>query len=101
MNLFGLNDPPTGQEMAQTLLRHPGARIEVIRSNRASTQWYDQEEDEWVVLLEGEAVLEFTTGHRALKKGESLLIRAHERHRVVQTSADTRWLAIFIPAEGA
>lgn len=101
MNLFSLAEPASGSESLATLLEYPGVRIETIRSNRAQTGWYDQEEDEWVVLLEGEAVLEFEMRRQPLIAGESVWIRAHERHRVAETSANARWLAVFIPVQGA
>ena len=59
--------------------------------------WYDAEEDEWVLLVEGEAILEFADGrqHR-LQRGDHLLIPAYCRHRVAWTPADrtTIWLAV-------
>jgi len=100
MNLYDLAAPGAGAETLMNLLEHGGIRIETIRSNRAQTGWYDQEEDEWVVLLEGSAELLFEDRSVALRAGECLLIPAHVRHRVAETSADARWLAIFISTQG-
>lgn len=88
--------PAPGGERTDLLLQHGPARIERIVSNRASTGWYDQEEDEWVVLLEGEAVLQVEGETLTLLRGDSLLLEAHCRHRVVSTSADAVWLAVFV-----
>ena len=59
--------------------------------------WYNQTEHEWVVLLTGEAVLEFVNTTLPLAPGDWVFIPAHLRHRVVRTASHspTRWLAIF------
>lgn len=64
---------------------------------KAPGQWYDQEKDEWVVLIGGEAELEFEDGKVIkLVKGDYILINAHHKHRVKQASKHTNciWLAI-------
>jgi len=60
--------------------------------------WYDQDFDEWVLLLRGAAILRFE-GSRTrvrLKEGDYLLIPAHRRHRVEWTrpKKPTIWLTI-------
>jgi len=95
-NLYKYAPPSVGNETVDLLLQRGGVRIERIVSNRADTGWYDQEEDEWVVLLEGTATLQIESDTVALVRGESLLLAAHERHRVVATSEDALWLTVFI-----
>lgn len=59
--------------------------------------WYDQDKDEFVVLLQGKAELEFENHEiLALNQGDSLMIPAHQVHRVrqVSTSPNCIWLAI-------
>ena len=59
--------------------------------------WYDQEEHEWVVVLAGEARLQFDDGASLeMKPGNYVLIPAHRRHRVEWTTPqmDTVWLAV-------
>jgi cupin 2 domain-containing protein len=60
--------------------------------------WYDQPDDEFVVLLVGAAALRFEGDHQRfdLKPGDWLDIPAHVRHRVDWTQADppTVWLAV-------
>lgn len=75
-------------------------RIESIVSHgHASPEgfWYDQEQSEFVLLLEGEAELEFEDGTVRLQRGDYLTINAHRRHRVKWTAPDqsTIWLAVF------
>ena len=60
--------------------------------------WYDQSENEWIIVLSGYGVIEYLSGVKVhLKQGDYLNIKAHEKHRVIETSPDekTVWLAIF------
>jgi len=94
---------PGPQEDIQLLLQHPAARIERIVSDGQVSPpgfWYDQMEDEWVVILQGAGSLEYADGRRVdLCAGECLLIPAHCRHRVVHTAPRTVWLAVFLTVE--
>jgi cupin 2 domain-containing protein len=75
-------------------------RIERIVSRGHSspeTGWYDQEQNEWVVVLRGAASVVFEDGRSIdLKEGDFLDIPAHSRHRVDWTDpkAATVWLAV-------
>ncbi|WP_347987181.1 cupin domain-containing protein [Methylomonas sp. AM2-LC] len=90
------------QELFQTLLSTPTLKIERIVSkghNNPSDFWYEQSQDEWVLILQGQARLQFSDQHYVeLATGDYLLIPAHCRHRVDWTIADieTVWLAIHI-----
>jgi cupin 2 domain-containing protein len=94
--------PPAGvDEDFLGLLARPGLRIERIVSDGQVSPpgfWYEQAEDEWLVLLQGEAELEYRDGARlALGVGDSLLIPAGCAHRVAKTGLRTVWLALFFP----
>jgi cupin 2 domain-containing protein len=101
-NLFA--DVPVGaaEEVFSTLVARPGVRIERIVSNGQSTPMeapYDQDHDEWVVLLRGSAGLWIEgDGEVELRPGDHLLIPAGRVHRVRWTSADepTVWLAAHL-----
>ncbi|MDR1977719.1 MAG: cupin domain-containing protein [Synergistaceae bacterium] len=103
-NIFQV-DPFDAQdeELFQTLWTGRGVRVErVVSSGQASPPgfWYDQNEDEWVALVEGWAELEYADGSRVkLRKGDWLLIPAHRRHRVAFTSKTPFcvWVAVFAP----
>jgi cupin 2 domain-containing protein len=89
----------TSTEQFVELLSRPGLRIERIVSNgRASPLgfWYDQPQAEWVMLLQGEAMLalEGEPVPRMLKPGDFLDIAPHRRHRVESTTVHTVWLAV-------
>ena len=100
-NLFqGGEAKPCGDEFVETLLASGDVRIERIVSTGQTSPpgfWYDQEEDEWVALLEGNAKLEYADGRRiTLKRGDWILIPAHSRHRVAYTDSYCVWLAVFL-----
>lgn len=82
------------------LLKHENVRIERIVSNRQCSPidfWYEQEENEFVLLLKGEAILEFENKEVILKEGDFINIPSKRKHRVKYTSKEipTIWLAIF------
>ena len=94
---------PEGQvdESFEDILRAPNIRIERIVSHGQASPaegWYDLEEHEWVMLLQGSAVLVFADGSESrLQAGDYLYIPAHCRHRVTATdkTGATVWLAVF------
>lgn len=105
-NLFHELPPtPPAEEQLQTLLLRPGLKIErIVSFGHASPAdfWYQQEQDEWVLLLSGSAQLRFAdeSEPRTLAPGDFVEIAAQRRHRVDATAADqpTVWLALFYPA---
>lgn len=101
-NLFASLPPPGASEVFDTLFENPQVRIERIASDRhASPQgfWYDQTQTEWVMVVQGEAVIAFADGRRqALQAGDWLTIPAHCRHRVESTGSATVWLAVHLAA---
>jgi len=83
------------------ILKRGGIEVERIVSKGHVTpagQWYDQEHDEWVLLLQGEAILLYQneTQPLHLHPGDNFLIPAHCRHRVEWTepAVETIWLTI-------
>ncbi len=89
------------QEIFETLLQKENIRIERIISYGQSSPaegWYDQDEHEWILLVEGEALLAFEDGSEVhLHAGDYLNIAAYTKHKVTWTKekAKTIWLAIF------
>jgi cupin 2 domain-containing protein len=88
-------------ERVDVIVDAPGVRIERIVSTGHMTppdEWYDQDADEWVVVLRGRARvrLEGEPEARDLYPGDHLLLRARVRHRVEWTddSGPTVWLAV-------
>ncbi len=100
-NLFDIPaELPGDDEFFETLAGGDDLRIERIISHGHTTpegQWYDQAMDEWVVLLQGEATLQWEDGRSTeLAAGDAVFIAAHRRHRVVRTTRQPPcvWLAV-------
>ena len=86
-------------ELFVPLLERAGFKLEqIISYGQASDpgSWYDQDGDEWVLLVRGEAVLEFKRERINLKEGDYIMIPAHEKHRVASCSQDALWLALHV-----
>ena len=99
-NLFADIPREIPDELVGEILRTNAFRIErIVSRGHASPPgfWYDQETDEWVLLVKGSASLSFADGSEiALAPGDHLLIPRHVRHRVERTDPDrdTIWLAV-------
>jgi cupin 2 domain-containing protein len=99
-NIFDLPQASISGEIFERLASGDRILIERIISTGQTTphgQWYDQNTDEWVILLQGEAELSFADGSRQrLRAGDYLLIPGHQKHRVESTSTEPAciWLAV-------
>ena len=100
-NIFDHIPENAPEELVTELLSSDGVRIERIVSFGQSSPegfWYDQKENEWVLLLEGSATLGFEEGGLVnLKPGDHLNIPVGMRHRVEKTDEKGRtvWVAVF------
>jgi cupin 2 domain-containing protein len=86
-------------ELVTTLVGAANMRIERIVSHGHASPagfWYDQDEHEWVFILQGAARLRFEDETVAMKPGDFVIIPAHKKHRVDWTPPDepTIWLAV-------
>ena len=102
-NLFADVPRSLVAERIDVLVTLRTARVERIVSTghvTPSGEWYDQDTDEWVVLLTGSARLRFEDepAARELRPGDWVMIRAHRRHRVDATDRDTPtvWVAVHV-----
>lgn len=101
-NVFALPGAATAAnvEFIETLLAGEGKfRIERIISHGHVTPegtWYDQEEDEWVIVLHGNAGIGYPDGtEQTLNAGDACFLPKHVQHRVAWTSSPCVWLAVF------
>lgn len=100
-NIFDAIPAQLPEECVDILLQQSGMRIERIISRGHATpsgQWYDQDSDEWVLVLAGKAGLRIEGRQEVitLNPGDYVHLRAHQRHRVEWTleNENTLWLAI-------
>lgn len=90
------------EELVEMLCQSHDVRIErIVSRGHASPHdfWYDQEQNEFVLLVSGRARLAFADGSPVIElaSGDWLDIPAHKKHRVEWTDPvqDTVWLAVF------
>jgi cupin 2 domain-containing protein len=99
-NIFEQIVVDKSEEQFFEIFKNETIKIEKIVSNGQKSPenfWYEQEQSEFILLLDGSAILEFEDKEIELKKGDCLNIKALEKHRVKFTSIDepTIWFAVF------
>jgi cupin 2 domain-containing protein len=96
VNIYDYRSPQSGETFT-TLLEHKNIKINrIVSSSELVPVEYMQEDDEWLVLLEGEATLLIENKEKVLTKGETLFIPAKVPHTVLKTNNDTIWLTVHI-----
>lgn len=96
MNIFEQELYDKENEVLDTLFENKKIKIERILSSGQISERYDQEEDEWVILLKGESKIEMEGRIIHLSKGDHLYIPAHSKHKVIYSSRECMWLCVFI-----
>ena len=101
-NLFHDIAKELPEEAVEVLVETSGHRIErIVSQGHASPEgfWYDQDQNEWVIVLKG---LRSCGSTEMMKRWNcdpliSSISWAHKRHRVEWTAPDepTIWLAVF------
>ncbi len=101
-NIFDYIPPYIPDEIVREIFASENIRIESIISKGHSSPenfWYDQEENEWVMVLQGKARLKFFDDQIPvdLNAGDYLNIPSHTKHRVEWTDPkmETIWLVVF------
>ncbi len=101
-NIFEKIPGDLPNEVFETIVNEKKVRIErIISKGHASPDnfWYDQPENEWIIVLKGGAELIFEEGNRTIRMepGDYINISAHAKHRVESTDKNTEtiWLAVF------
>lgn len=99
-NIFADIPKQLHEELFENIISKDSLKIERIISKghiSPNSGWYDQENDEWVIVLQGEAVLSFENKEEVrLKAGDYINIPAHTKHKVSWTlpEKETIWLVI-------
>jgi len=90
------------QELFQDILITETFKVKrIVSKGQASPKdfWYDQDQNEWVILLKGSAGLLFEDNDTIIEltPGDYINIPAHLKHRVEWTDPDieTVWLEIM------
>lgn len=101
-NIFSHIAETGEEEQFNLLLKSPNCRIDrIVSAGHSSPKgfWYDQENDEFILLVQGEATIEFEDrGMVTMKAGDYLLIPQGCKHRLENSSVDPVciWLCVFV-----
>jgi len=93
-------DLPKNFEFFQSVIANDILSIERIISTGQKTpdnKWLEQDKNEWVILLQGEAEMQFEGDEgKILKAGDYLHIEKNTRHKLLRTSSEPPciWLAV-------
>jgi cupin 2 domain-containing protein len=99
-NIFAALPDKQEKEFFEVLQHSENIRIERIVSighTSPKTGWYDQAENEWVIIIKGEAIMTFEDKKVTMQAGSYINIPAHTKHKVSWTKPqqETVWLAVF------
>lgn len=101
LNIFKDIPKELSEELFENIISKENLKIERIVSDGHTSPdsgWYDQDSNEWVILLQGEAVISYNNGDNIrLKSGDYVNIPSHTKHKVSWTKPNTKtiWLAVF------
>lgn len=88
---------PASGERFDTLLRHRNLHVERIISSRdIRPAEYVQEQDEWVLLVQGSATLLIDGQTTELRAGDHVFLPARTPHTVTAVSQGAVWLAVHL-----
>jgi len=99
-NIFDNMPSDLTSEAFSNLLKTDAIKIErIISKGHKSPEsgWYNQQQNEWLMLIKGRAVLTFEDqSERKLEAGDYLNIPAHQKHKVSWTdpNIETVWLTV-------
>ena len=98
MNIFEIEKLPEigEEEIVDILKENENVKIERIISRGQVSDWMVQEKREYVLLIQGNAVIEFNDKTVEMKSGDTIFIEKRERHRVAYTSENPccRWFCV-------
>ena len=103
-NFFSAIPEELPEELTTVLRAGEGVRIErIVSKGHCSPDgfWYDQDQAEWVLVLQGAARLQFEDRVLEMRPGDFVNIPAHQKHRVAWTTPDepTIWLTVHYGAK--
>ena len=97
MNIFDVKNIDKTKEIVEMLKENENVRIEKIISTGQTTDWMEQEQEEFVILIQGEAIIEYKNKKQELSAGDTVIIKKNEKHRVAYTSENPCciWICVF------
>jgi cupin 2 domain-containing protein len=96
-NIYKKVEPPREGELFETLLKKRNVTIKrIVSSENIDYEMMVQEEDEWFIMIEGEAVIMIDGEQKDLMRGDYCFIAANTPHQLSSVKRGTIWLAIHI-----
>ncbi len=99
-NIFDDFSKKDDKEFIEEILSAKNFKLERIISEGHTSPpnfWYDQDKNEFVLLLKGKAKLSFDDGEKIeLNPGDYMIINAHQKHRVDWTDPDQKTFLLTI-----
>ena len=96
--LPGSSTPKSGEHVERPAHASSVVFEQILSGKSDAPVDYDQDHEEWVVLLEGAAELEVDGELLSLESGDWLRLPRNTPHRRVSTAQVTSWLAVRVPA---
>jgi len=99
-NIFEAIPKTLDTEAVSTLIQKGDLKVErIVSKGHTSPEsgWYNQAQDEWVIVLKGAATISFEHKEEVnLQAGDYINIPCHTKHKVswTQPENETIWLAI-------
>jgi cupin 2 domain-containing protein len=96
-HLFSDAAPPYSGERFDTLVRLGKLHIErIVSAAGVVSSTCVQPQDEWMLLVQGEAVLDVDGAVHALTPGDHVFLPAGVPHQVLSTSQGAMWVAVHV-----
>lgn len=96
-NIFEDSKVPLNGERFDTLLFHNKVTIKrIISSDTIDSEVIIQEEDEWCIMIDGEATILIDKERRVLQSGDYCFIKAKIEHQVLKVKRGSIWLTVHI-----
>lgn len=95
MNIYNDLKYDLDKEVVDLIFSSRKIRLERITSTGQTTNWYNQDENELVILLEGHATIIFLDKELEIKKGDVINIPSNQMHKTINLSKTCLWLCVF------
>ncbi len=96
-SIFKNSKPPIVGESFETLLEKKNVTIKrIVSSSKIDQEVMIQEEDEWFIMISGEATIMIEDEHVALKSGDYCFVKRKTVHKLIKVKEGTIWLAVHI-----
>ncbi len=96
-SIFKNSVPPKEGESFETLLKNKNVTIKrIVSSSKIDQQTMIQEEDEWFIMISGEACMMIDNKKVVLASGDYCFVKRNIPHRLIDVQEGTIWLAVHI-----